>query len=96
MSQNKLHHINKIKPLNAGGMKMQDLDTKIEANKLTWIKNIKNTSIQTPWKSYLQEKSKHQIETIPLHNIKYNQALKYQRQVLYTHVNYMDKCNGQI
>ena len=51
-------------------MQLQDLETKIEANKLTWITNICNTTIHTPWKAYLQSKVKNPIQEIPLYNSK--------------------------
>jgi hypothetical protein len=40
----------------ANSLQLQDLQTKIEANKITWIKNIIKDEIKTPWKAYLQFK----------------------------------------
>jgi hypothetical protein len=57
-----------IAPIAQGGLQLQDIQTKVEANKITWITNICNTKIQTPWKAYLQSKVQDSIQEIPLYN----------------------------
>ena len=37
-----------IAPINQGGLQLQDLQIKIEANKITWIKLMSNQDIKTP------------------------------------------------
>jgi hypothetical protein len=59
-----------IAPIQLGGLKLQDLETKIKANKLTWIKHLLDTKIKKPWKDYLQLKVKYPIQSIPTHNKK--------------------------
>jgi hypothetical protein len=64
----KIKYATLIAPYALGGMQLQDLQTKIDANKVTWIKNIRNKSIITPWKAYLQSKVQDPINEIPLYN----------------------------
>jgi hypothetical protein len=59
-----------IAPIEKGGLNLQDLKTKIEANKLTWIKNMVQQEHKKPWKSYLQTITESKIEEIPKHNVK--------------------------
>jgi hypothetical protein len=54
----KIKYTTLIAPIESGGLKLQDLQTKIEANKVTWVKNILNTTVQSPWKAYLQQQVK--------------------------------------
>lgn len=54
----KIKYTTMIAMLAKGGLQFQDLETKIEARKIDWIKCILDNSTQTPWKSYLQECSK--------------------------------------
>jgi hypothetical protein len=49
----KIKYTTLIAPIAQGGLQLQDLETKIEANKITWILNIINKEIKTPWKAYL-------------------------------------------
>ena len=41
----KIKYATLIAPIALGGMQLQDLQSKIDANKITWIKNICNTKI---------------------------------------------------
>jgi endonuclease/exonuclease/phosphatase family metal-dependent hydrolase len=59
-----------IAPIDKGGLNLQDLKTKIEANKITWIKNMVQQDLKKPWKSYLQTIIDTEIEEIPKHNVK--------------------------
>jgi hypothetical protein len=65
----KIKYTTLIAPIAQGGLQLQDLETKIEANKITWIKNIMNKEIKTPWKAYLQSNLFDLISEIPYHNI---------------------------
>jgi hypothetical protein len=67
----KIKYTTLIAPIELGGLKLQDLQTKIEANKLAWIKNLLNTSVKKNWKSYLQLQVADPIELIPLQNTKW-------------------------
>jgi exonuclease III len=64
----KIKYTTLIAPIEKGGLKLQDLESKIKANKLTWIKRIAETKIKKPWKDYLQSKLKFPIQYIPRHN----------------------------
>jgi hypothetical protein len=66
----KIKYTTLIAPLESGGLKLQDLETKIKANKLTWIKLLSDTKIRKPWKDYLKLKINYPIQNIPLHNKK--------------------------
>jgi hypothetical protein len=66
----KIKYTTLIAPLELGGLKLQDLETKIKANKLTWIKHLSDTKIRKPWKDYLQLKIKYPIQNILIHNKK--------------------------
>jgi hypothetical protein len=65
-----------IAPIPQGGLNLQDLETKIKANKITWIKKLLKTEMHTPWKSYLQTNFSYPIDEIPLHNTKYMSNVK--------------------
>jgi hypothetical protein len=49
----KIKYTTLIATIESGGLKLQDLQTKIEANKVMWIKNLLNIAVEQPWKSYL-------------------------------------------
>jgi hypothetical protein len=55
-----------------GGLKLQDLETKIQANKVMWIQRILDQVTLTPWKAYLQTKYRQAIHSMPLYNLDYN------------------------
>ena len=77
----KIKHTTLIAPVAQGGLQLQDLQTKIDANKLTWIKNIINPEIKTPWKAYLQFSLPDPILEIPLYHIQH-----------FDELNIIDKC----
>ena len=64
----KIKYTTLISPIESGGLKLQDLQSKIEANNVTWVKNILNTEVRSPWKAYLQQLVKDPIESISLQN----------------------------
>jgi hypothetical protein len=59
-----------IAPILQGGLNPQNLETKIKANKISWIKNLLQTEKTTPWKSFLQSIVNIPIAEIPHSNIK--------------------------
>jgi hypothetical protein len=61
-----------VNDIESGGLKMQDLKSKIDSLKVKWIKQIINTDIVSPWKSYLSTKFQENIEEIPYRNLKKN------------------------
>ena len=66
----KIKYSTMIAPINRGGLQLQDLQTKIQANKISWIKLMINKQINTPWKAYLENSTKTPIHEIPLQNAK--------------------------
>jgi exonuclease III len=58
--------INKIEE---GGLKLQDLESKIKSLKIKWIKNIWDETYNSPWKAYLNSKFKMDIGSIIQFNI---------------------------
>jgi hypothetical protein len=97
----KIKYTTLIAPLAAGGLNLQDLQTKIEANKVTWIKKLLESKIKSPWKAYLQLKCNDPLELIPLaHKEKYNYKNlkeKFYCDMLNTwaKINYRDPTNVQ-
>jgi hypothetical protein len=67
----KIKYTTLIAPINQGGLSLQDLQTKIQAKKITWIKLMINQHINTPWKSYLQNSINIPLHEIPLQNVKH-------------------------
>ena len=64
----KIKYTTLIAPITQGGLNLQDLETKIKANKIKWIKHLVDKKISKPWKDYLQLKIKYPIHEISLHN----------------------------
>jgi hypothetical protein len=58
-----------ISTISDGGMKLQDLDSKIKALKLRWIKEILDEDSYPPWKAYIKTKYKYNIHKFPYYNI---------------------------
>jgi hypothetical protein len=74
----KIKYTTLIAPIAQGGLNLQDLETKIKANKITWIKHLLDKNINKPWKDYLQVKVKDPLHKIPLYN---------KKEYKYTHLN---------
>jgi exonuclease III len=55
-----------------GGLCLQDIASKLKSLKLKWITKMLDTTYSSPWKSYLNTKFKHNINEVPLHNLKEN------------------------
>ena len=66
----KIKYTTLIAPITQGGLNLQDLETKIKANKITWIKHLIDQNINKPWKDFLQLSFKDPIHKIPFHNKK--------------------------
>ena len=62
-----------INTIEEGGLKLQDINCKIEAIRLKWIKKIIDTEYTSPWKNYLQSKCKGDINRIPYYQMNINQ-----------------------
>ena len=52
-----------------GGLNLNDLECKIKAIKIKLVKNIINEKHSTPWKSYINDKNKTNINKILEHNL---------------------------
>jgi hypothetical protein len=72
-----------IGPLENGGLKLQDLETKIKSLKLKWISKMIADNEDLPWKSYLESFFKEPINRIPYYNIKDKDYPNF-RQPFYT------------
>jgi hypothetical protein len=56
-----------INSIDNGGLKLQDLETKVKSLKFKWIKQMINEKYEAPWKTYLQTK----IQNIDINNLPY-------------------------
>jgi hypothetical protein len=61
-----------ISTINEGGLKLADLESKIKALKLRWLKEILDVDNLPPWKMYLNTKCKFDIHKFPYYNIRKN------------------------
>ena len=66
-----------INTIESGGLKLQDLETKIRAIQIKWIQNLADTSIEKPWKSYLQTYYPFEINMLPYIMIDSNDIPKF-------------------
>jgi hypothetical protein len=57
-----------ISSIENGGLKLQDLKTKIQASKIMWVKNIINMKLISPWKAVLQTYLKFPLEEFTIVN----------------------------
>jgi hypothetical protein len=51
-----------------GGLKLQDLQSKVDSIKIKWIKQMEHSECNSPWKGYLEHKIKDKCEAIPHYN----------------------------
>jgi hypothetical protein len=58
-----------ISTISDGGLKLQDIDSKVKALKLRWIKEILDEDKYPPWKAYLNTKFKFDIHKLPYYNM---------------------------
>ena len=68
----KVKYTTMIDTLDNGGLRLQDLRTKIKALKIKWIKNIIDKQYQAPWKSYISGKIKMEVTRLPYYNLNNN------------------------
>jgi hypothetical protein len=58
-----------INAISNGGLKLQDIDSKVKALKLRWMKELLDEDIYPPWKAYLGSKYKLTMGKLPYYNI---------------------------
>jgi hypothetical protein len=59
-----------INSIEDGGLNIQDLECKLKSLKINWIKQLACTEYMAPWKSYLAQYFKSNIENITTANIR--------------------------
>jgi hypothetical protein len=64
----KVKYTNIISDISEGGLKVQDIETKLKAVKVKWLHAICNTDTKCAWKSYLGTYFKEEISQILFHN----------------------------
>ena len=64
----KVKNTSLINNIENGGLKLQDLELKIQAIKLKWVKKLMEEQ-NTPWKSYLAQYIMDEINMLPYYNI---------------------------
>jgi hypothetical protein len=52
-----------------GGVKLQDLESKIKSLKLKWIKQVAKIEYLSPWKTYVASKFTMNINEMIYHNV---------------------------
>ena len=68
----KIKYATMINKIESGGLKLQDIETKIKSMKLKWIKQILDPDYISPWKTYLDSKFTQNITDIPVYNMNSN------------------------
>jgi hypothetical protein len=68
----KVKYTTLIGPIEEGGLKLHDLNCKLTAIKLKWIKQLTKDGNPPPWKSYIAEKCQCQPAQIPTYNLNIN------------------------
>jgi hypothetical protein len=68
----KIKYKSLINNIEEGGLKLQDLPTKIKAMKIKWMKKLSNIDIMKPWKAYLALCTQYKPEYIPCFNMREN------------------------
>jgi hypothetical protein len=58
-----------ISEIEEGGLKLQDIGTKVKAIRYKWIQKIIDNKINKPWKEYVAEKFKGDIKMLPVYNL---------------------------
>ena len=62
-----------INTIQEGGLRLQDIECKLNAIKIKWIKNMLDEDVNAPWKSYLGEKLGGNVALVPLYNFNENE-----------------------
>ena len=65
----KVKHNCLINSIENGGLKLQNLETKLEAIKFKWIQKLMDNTISKPWKAYICEKMNEPINEFLIFNI---------------------------
>ena len=65
----KVKYLCLINKLENGGLKLQDIESKLSAIKLKWVKKITDPDYQAPWKSYIASFFKGDSQYIPHYNL---------------------------
>jgi hypothetical protein len=68
----KVKYTTMIDTLENGGLRLQDLKTKIKSLKVKWIKNIMDENYKAPWKSYIGSKINMPVNKLPFYNLNDN------------------------
>jgi hypothetical protein len=58
-----------ISRIEEGGLNLQDLDCKIKATKINWIRKLADHEHKAPWKTNIEQHFKTNIEDIVKHNL---------------------------
>ena len=78
------------KRIEDGGLNVQDLETKIEAIKLNWIKKLYDTNYYAPWKSHISKLFKMDIHTIMKSNLSKIHLLELEMWKTWVEINYKE------
>jgi hypothetical protein len=65
----KVKYTSLINTIENGGLKLQDLQCKVDSLKIKWIKQLEETEYKSPWKNYLEYKFRTKCEDIPHYNL---------------------------
>jgi hypothetical protein len=65
----KVKYSTMIAKIEDGGLYVQDLETKVEAMKLNWVKKLYDTNHQAPWKTYIAQFFNMDMSTIVKSNL---------------------------
>jgi hypothetical protein len=68
----KVKYTSLINTVEEGGLKLQDLECKLKAVKIKWIKNIGDPDTISPWKSYMSQSANLDISLLPAFNLNGN------------------------
>jgi exonuclease III len=91
-----------INSIDNGGLKLQDLETKIKSLKLKWISKLIDNEYNAPWKSYVQTKMPYMdVNKCPYYNMKYNKYPIFKDNFynemfkMWAEVHYTEPLNGE-
>jgi hypothetical protein len=81
----KVKHLCLINSIENGGLKLQNLETKLESIKFKWIQKLANSTINKPWKAYICELMKVPIQEFMTYNI-HGKDLKHIPDIFYKEI----------
>jgi hypothetical protein len=76
----KVKYSSLVNKIEYGGLKLQDLESKIKSLKLRWIKQIANNEYSSPWKTYMASKLSMDINEFVYYNVTANDYPTFQDQ----------------